>query len=90
MNAVFEEFGKLGKADQESFWVLAVNNKNRMTDKILISIGGATSCDIDPKIIFRRLLSTNTVSFICVHNHPSGDPEELSLKPFSWICVYRE
>lgn len=70
---VYEEFKELGQADQESFWVLGVNAKNKAILKECLFVGGVSATEVDAKIIFRRLLMVGASGFICVHNHPSGD-----------------
>ena len=81
--AVFEELKDLGKADQESLWVIYVNTKNKIIGKDLVSLGGIDSASVDMKILFRRILLNNAPSFFIAHNHPSGDtepsPQDMSL-----------
>jgi len=69
---VCEEFKALSKADQESFWLLGLNQANKGVLKECIFLGGLSECMIDIKIIFRRLLQAGCAQFICIHNHPGG------------------
>ena len=71
--AVFEELKDLGKADQESLWVIYVNTKNKIIGKDLVSLGGIDTASVDMRILFRRILLNNAPAFFIVHNHPSGD-----------------
>ena len=72
---VYEEFKDLAKADQESLWILGLNVKNRVMCKEMISLGGLDTCSIYPRMIFKRLLMTDSSSLVVLHNHPSGIPE---------------
>lgn len=67
-------FKKLEVADQESFWLLGFDSRNREILRECLFVGGLFSCLIDLKILFKRLLVKNCISFIVLHNHPSGDP----------------
>ncbi len=61
------------ETDQEHFYVLAVNQGNLPIGVFHLSTGGITQTVVDPKVLFSRLLAVPTcVSFICAHNHPSG------------------
>ena len=71
---VFQSFSQLKDADQESFWVLGFNSKNREILRECLFKGGINSCLVDPKLIFKRILRKGCAAFITVHNHPSGDP----------------
>jgi DNA repair protein RadC len=68
----------IANADQESFWVIGLDIKNKEVLKECVFLGGLSSCIADPRIIFKRLLMAGCASFICVHNHPSGssDPSD--------------
>ena len=70
---VAEEFRELGKADQESFWLLAVDTKNKVLLKEMLFLGGVESASVDMKILFRRIVSVGAAGFVVVHNHPSGN-----------------
>jgi len=63
----------LAKADQESFWVLGFDISMKEIYRECLFIGGLDHCDMDFRIIFKRLLPVGAASFIAVHNHPSGD-----------------
>jgi len=73
--AVYYEMKELKKSDQESLWVIYVNSQNMILGKDMVSLGGINSAGVDKKILFRRLLQNNAVSFFLVHNHPSGQTE---------------
>lgn len=72
---VFNEFKDLANADQESLWILGLNTKNKVMCKELVALGGLDTTVVYPRIIFKRLLMTDSSSVVIVHNHPSGLPE---------------
>ncbi len=55
----------------EEFWVLALNNGNRLLAKQKIGHGGVSSTVADPKIIFKFALENLATQLVLVHNHPS-------------------
>ena len=61
-------------AQQECFVVIALNTKNRVIEKHLISLGTLNSSLVHPREVFRTLIQSNAAAWICCHNHPSGDP----------------
>ena len=66
----------LGLLNFEEFWVLYLNNSNKLLHKSQISKGGLTATVVDTRLIFKEALELGAVALILVHNHPSG-----SLKP---------
>ena len=70
---VYEEFKALKDADQESFWVIGLNNANKVILKDCLFLGGLNCSIVDVKLIFRRLLKAGASGFLCVHNHPGGN-----------------
>jgi len=58
----------------EHFYIIMLNRANKIIGKKRISIGGMAGTVVDCKVIFRTMLETpRACSFICVHNHPSGN-----------------
>jgi DNA repair protein RadC len=72
---VADSIKDVAQADQESFWLIGMNIRNIEVFKECIFLGGVSSCVVDPIIVFKRLLIAGCTSFICVHNHPSGNPD---------------
>ncbi len=66
----------IGDLDHEEFWVLFLNNANKVIQKKQISLGGKTGTIVDPRIVFRSALECGATGIILGHNHPSG-----TLKP---------
>ena len=62
----------LGDLHHEEFWVLFLNNSNKVVQRKMISSGGQTGTVIDIRIIFKSALEISAVALILVHNHPSG------------------
>ena len=71
--AVFEIMQPLiGELHHEEFWVLYLNNSNKVLHKSQLSKGGITGTIVDVRIIFKTALECNATSLILAHNHPSG------------------
>lgn len=68
----------LGDVVHEEFWVLHLNNSNKVIEKQQISKGGLTGTLVDVRIIFKKALELLSTAVILSHNHPSG-----KLKPSS-------
>lgn len=62
----------IGDLEHEEFWVLFLNNANKVVQKKQISIGGKTSTLVDARIVFRSALEYGATGIIIGHNHPSG------------------
>ena len=71
--AVFEIMQPIiGELHHEEFWVLYLNNSNKVLHKSQLSKGGMTGTIVDTRIIFKTALEYNATSLILTHNHPSG------------------
>ncbi len=66
----------IGELNHEEFWILYLNNSNKIIYKNQLSSGGITSTLVDVRILFKKALELSSVAIILCHNHPSG-----SLKP---------
>ena len=62
----------IGELPHEEFWILFLNNSNKVIQKSQISKGGITGTVVDTRIIFKTALECNATSLILTHNHPSG------------------
>ena len=62
----------IGELPHEEFWVLYLNNSNKVLHKSQLSKGGITGTIVDSRIIFKKALECNATSLILTHNHPSG------------------
>lgn len=73
-HSVFEIMQPLiGELGHEEFWILYLNNSNKVIEKYQISKGGITGTLVDVRIVLRKALEAGAVSLILVHNHPSGN-----------------
>jgi DNA repair protein RadC len=71
--AVFEIMQPIiGELPHEEFWVLYLNNSNKVIFKSQLSKGGITGTVVDVRLIFKTALEHNATSLILSHNHPSG------------------
>lgn len=71
--SVFELMQPLiGELDHEEFWVLLLNNANKMEFKWRLSVGGITATLVDVRLIYKKALEHGATSIILCHNHPSG------------------
>lgn len=68
----------IGELQHEEFWVLYLNNSNKVVHKSQLSKGGITGTLVDVRLVMREALELGAVAIILAHNHPSG-----SLKPSS-------
>ncbi len=59
---------------QEHFVCLYLNTKNQVIHKRTVFIGSLNSSIVHPREVFKEAFKRSAASFICVHNHPSGDP----------------
>ena len=62
----------LGNLEHEEFWVLFLNNSNKVLQRKMMSSGGQTGTFIDVKLIFKSALEISAIAIILCHNHPSG------------------
>jgi DNA repair protein RadC len=65
----------IGDLEHEEFWVLFLNNSNKVIEKSQISKGGLTATVVDIRLLFKRALELACVGLIVCHNHPSGKLE---------------
>ncbi|QEE49382.1 DNA repair protein RadC [Flavobacterium alkalisoli] len=62
----------IGELPHEEFWVLYLNNSNKVIYKSQLSKGGITGTLVDVRLAFKLALEHNATGMILVHNHPSG------------------
>ncbi|MBO7590556.1 MAG: DNA repair protein RadC [Prevotella sp.] len=63
----------LQDCDVEEFWLLLMNQNNRLIKKLRISHGGITEVSVDIRIILREAVLANATVIAVCHNHPSGN-----------------
>ena len=57
---------------KEFFWVILLNNSNKVLGVSKISSGGPTGVIVNVREILMLLIRTNSTGVILGHNHPSG------------------
>ena len=74
---VFETMQPIvGELSHEEFWILYLNNSNKIIKKNQLSKGGITGTLVDVRLVLKTALEYGATSLILCHNHPSG-----ALKP---------
>lgn len=58
---------------KEEFFILLLNQANRVLGISKISEGGLAGTVVDAKMIFQAALKANAAAIILGHNHPSGN-----------------
>jgi DNA repair protein RadC len=66
----------IGELSHEEFWVIYLNNSNKVISKSQLSKGGITGTIVDVRLVFKTALEMGATGVILCHNHPSG-----TLKP---------
>lgn len=75
-NDVFAYFQqRVNGKSNESFYILCLDNKNQIIFDKEVHSGFRDFVMTDMKDVFTSILMTGAKSFICVHNHPSGDTQ---------------
>ena len=66
----------IGELPHEEFWIIYLNNSNKIMDTAQLSKGGITGTIVDIRLLLKKALELRAVALILAHNHPSG-----TLKP---------
>ncbi len=66
----------IGELPHEEFWIVYLNNSNKVLQKLQLSKGGITGTLVDSRLVLKTALQLGAVGLILAHNHPSG-----TLKP---------
>jgi len=67
-----EMYPIIGELAHEEFWVVYLNNSNKIIFKAQLSKGGITGTIVDVRLVFKIALEQNAVAIVLAHNHPSG------------------
>jgi DNA repair protein RadC len=65
----------LGELAHEEFWIVYLNNSNKVIHAALLSKGGITGTLVDVRLVMKKALELGAISLILAHNHPSGTLE---------------
>jgi DNA repair protein RadC len=68
----------IGELQHEEFWIIYLNNSNKVIKKSQLSKGGITGTLVDVRLVLKSALEVGATGLILAHNHPSG-----TLKPSS-------
>lgn len=66
---------RMSNMNREVFHVLLLNTAHGLISDFVASNGGISSSIVEPRLVFRRAILEHAAAIICVHNHPSGNPE---------------
>lgn len=66
----------IGELEHEEFWIVYLNNSNKVIYKSQLSKGGITGTLVDVRLVLKQALEVGATGLILAHNHPSG-----TLKP---------
>lgn len=59
----------------EVFRIVLLNTANYIIGDRRISEGGLAASIVEPRAVFRHAVLDNAAAIVCLHNHPSGNPE---------------
>jgi len=62
----------IGELQHEEFWVVYLNNSNKVLFKEQLSKGGLTGTIVDVRLVFKKAVELYAIAVILCHNHPSG------------------
>jgi DNA repair protein RadC len=62
----------IGELVHEEFWIIYLNNSNKVISKSQLSKGGITGTVVDVRLVFKTALEMGATGLILCHNHPSG------------------
>jgi DNA repair protein RadC len=62
----------IGELQHEEFWIIYLNNSNKVLQKNQLSKGGITGTLVDVRLVLKNALEIGATGIILAHNHPSG------------------
>ncbi|WP_298367988.1 DNA repair protein RadC [uncultured Lutibacter sp.] len=62
----------IGELQHEEFWIVFLNNSNKVLYKEQLSKGGLTGTLVDVRLVFKKAIELYATAIILCHNHPSG------------------
>lgn len=72
-NSVFEIMQPIiGDLNHEEFWVVYLNNANKIIRKNQLSKGGITGTVVDIRLVMKDAIEHGATALVLAHNHPSG------------------
>lgn len=64
---------EIGELPHEEFWIIYLNNSNKVIEKFPLSKGGITGTLVDVRLALKKALELGATALILTHNHPSGN-----------------
>lgn len=68
-------FPVLGELVNEEFWVIYLNQANRIIKRVRISVGAISETAVDIRLVLRNGIMCCASGIIVSHNHPSGNTQ---------------
>lgn len=62
----------IGELPHEEFWIIYLNNSNKVIEHLQLSKGGITGTLVDVRLTLKKALELGATAIILAHNHPSG------------------
>lgn len=62
----------IGELPHEEFWIVYLNNSNRVIRYVQLSKGGITGTLVDIRLAMKTALELGATAIVLAHNHPSG------------------
>jgi DNA repair protein RadC len=62
----------IGELSHEEFWIIYLNNSNKVIQTFQLSKGGITGTLVDVRLVLKNALEFGATAIILAHNHPSG------------------
>jgi len=66
---------RMGDLRQEVFMSVGLNNKNEPIHEVEVARGTVSECLVNPREVFRPMISEAAARIVVLHNHPSGDSQ---------------
>ena len=63
---------RLADLPHEEFWIIYLNNANRVLQVSQLSKGGMTGTLVDVRLVIKEALEVGAVALVLAHNHPSA------------------
>lgn len=75
---VYDLFKFLIPETKEHFITLHLDSKNKILAVERVSTGSLNAAIIHPREVYKSCLLSSAAAIVCIHNHPSGNPEPSS------------
>ncbi|MGB5668494.1 MAG: DNA repair protein RadC [Maribacter sp.] len=62
----------MGELPHEEFWIVYLNNSNKVMHVAQLSKGSITGTLVDVRLVMKQALELGAVALVLAHNHPSG------------------